>query len=300
MTGKPSRAAPPDRNGPARVASPSRPARRQQQPAAGRRRRRPYRHLAELRPPRRHRRRRARDRRHRRRHGLAAPAGITGSGATRASSPVKNTRTSSARPANRRSHPRTVGAGRPSRPAIRRCPSPAAAATSAAPITSAASARRSRHHAGSSTCVAPHPRHRDLRGTSTTSVSSGPSAARTRRCRAFPHPPSTPPHDGHASSPAASCRSTSSPSPFTVSTTPPRVTQRPSPGFAKRSRGGPHHNRPAHRAAPSPRPQPRSREPRPRQSSARCRRRRTLTHQQAGTRRTRIFNAAEKPLTSDS
>ena len=62
-----------------------------------------------------------------------------------------------------------------------------------------------------------------------------PSAARTRRSRAFPHPPSTPPHDGHASSPPASCRSTSSPSPFTVSTTPPRVTQRPSPGLRQKS-----------------------------------------------------------------
>ena len=45
-------------------------------------------------------------------------AGITGSGAVRASSTVKNTRTSSARPANRRSHPRTVGAGRLTSPAI--------------------------------------------------------------------------------------------------------------------------------------------------------------------------------------
>ncbi len=88
--------------------------------------------------------------------GPAAPAGITGSGLVRASSTVKNTRTSSARPANRRSHPRTVDAGRPARPAILRCPSPPAAASSAAPITAAASARRSRHHAGSSTCVAPH------------------------------------------------------------------------------------------------------------------------------------------------
>ena len=65
------------------------------------------------------------------------------------------------------------------------------------------------------------PRHRDLRGTST---ASGPSAVRTRRSRPFPHPPSTPPHDGHASPPPASRRSTSSRSPFTVSTTPPRVT----------------------------------------------------------------------------
>jgi hypothetical protein len=50
----------------------------------------------------------------------AVPAGITGSGPVRASSTVKNARTRSARPANRRSHPRTVDGGRPSSPAILR------------------------------------------------------------------------------------------------------------------------------------------------------------------------------------
>ena len=224
--------------------------------------------------------------------GPAAPAGITGSGPVRASSTVKNTRTSSARPANRRSHPRTVEAARPSRTAILRCPSPAAAAPSAAPITAAESARRSRHHAGSSTCVAPHWQHRDLRGTSS---ASGPSAVRTRRSRAFPHPPSTPPHDGHASSPPASCRSTSSRSPFTVSTTPPRVTQRPSPRLRQKITG---------RAAPQPTRSPcRPAQPAAtpatanpaRCSSARCRRRRTLTHAQASPRHIGIPNAAKTP-----
>ena len=76
--------------------------------------------------------------------GPAAAAGITGSGLVRASSTVKNARTSSARAANRRSHPRTVDAGRPSTAAIVRCPAPAAAASSAAPITAPASARRDR------------------------------------------------------------------------------------------------------------------------------------------------------------
>jgi hypothetical protein len=166
-----------------------------------------------------------------------APAGITGSGAIRASSTVKNTRTGSARPANRRSHPRTVAAGRPSSPAIFRCPAPAAAASSAVPITSPPSARRDRHHAGSSTCVTPHTRHRDLRGTSTTSA---PARTRTRRGREFPHPPSTPPHPGQHSSPPASCRSTTSPSPFTVSTTPPRVTRGPPVSATRRRTGGPH------------------------------------------------------------
>ena len=112
---------------------------------------------------------------------LAAPAGITGSGAVPASSTAKNTRTVPARDANRRSHPRTVSAGRPSSRVILRYPAPDAAASSAAPITAAASARRDRHHAGSSTCVPPHPRHRDLRGRTRT---SGPSRIRTGRSAA--------------------------------------------------------------------------------------------------------------------
>ena len=231
MTGTPSRAALAAGNGSARVAALPRPARRDQQPAAGRRRRRPHRHRAELRPALRHRDRGARDRRHRRGHRPAAAAGITGSGLVRASSTVKNARTSSARAANRRSHPRTVDAGRPSTAAIVRCPAPAAAASSAAPITAPASARRDRHHAGSSTCVAPHWRHRDRRGTS---PASGRSSTRTGRGRACPHPPSTPPHPGQASSPPASRRSTNAPSPFTVSTTPPSVNSGgPPQSFAK-------------------------------------------------------------------
>ena len=56
--------------------------------------------------------------------GPAAPAGITGSGLVRASSTVKNARTSSARAANRRSHPRTVDAGRPSTAGDRAVPGP--------------------------------------------------------------------------------------------------------------------------------------------------------------------------------
>jgi hypothetical protein len=83
---------------------------------------------------------------------------------------------------------------------------------------------------------APQPRHRDLCGRSRTL----PPRTRITRSAAFPHPPRTPPHDGHASSPPASCRSTTDPSPFTVSTTPPRVTQRPSPvSLRQKSRGGP-------------------------------------------------------------
>ena len=43
-------------------------------------------------------------------------------------------------------------------------------ASNASPITSPASARRARHHAGSSTCVTPHPRHRALRRQNHTSL----------------------------------------------------------------------------------------------------------------------------------
>ena len=51
----------------------------------------------------------------------------------------------------RRTQPRTVPAGRPSRAAIRRCPQPAAASTTPAPITTASSARRSRALTGNNT-----------------------------------------------------------------------------------------------------------------------------------------------------
>jgi len=115
--------------------------------------------------------------------GDPAGAGSGGSVTRPAASAVNTDRTCSARAVNARSQTRTVEAGRPSRSAITRCPDPAAFASSASPITSAASARRARHQAGSSTCVAPHPRHRDRRGTSTTCPSGLPSlpGSRTRR-----------------------------------------------------------------------------------------------------------------------
>jgi hypothetical protein len=62
-----------------------------------------------------------------------------------------------ARARNRRSRPGTVAAGRPRRAAIGRGPSPSAAASSASPMTSTASARRgSITTPGSSTWVRPH------------------------------------------------------------------------------------------------------------------------------------------------
>ena len=80
-----------------------------------------------------------------------AGSGITGSGSSAANHPVNTARTASARPANRRNQPRTVAAGRPSPTAIRRCPAPAAFATSADPITTATSARRSSINTGNNT-----------------------------------------------------------------------------------------------------------------------------------------------------
>src|SRR5208283_5657229 len=79
----------------------------------------------------------------------AVPAGAgSGGSVTRlAASAVNTCRTCSARAENARSQPRTVEAGRPSRPTTARCPDPAAFASKASPITSPASARRARHHA---------------------------------------------------------------------------------------------------------------------------------------------------------
>ena len=98
-------------------------------------------------------------------------------------------RTSSARAVNARSQPRTVDGGRPSNPAIGRCPAPAALASSAGPITPASSAQETL-----------------------------PATPRSWRCRAQPHLASTPPPAGHARPPDASCRSTSSRSALTVNT----------------------------------------------------------------------------------
>lgn len=65
---------------------------------------------------------------------------------------VKNTPTTSARPANRRSQPRTVAAGTPTSAATRRHPAPDATFTiNADMITSAEYILLSRHNTGSST-----------------------------------------------------------------------------------------------------------------------------------------------------
>ncbi|GAA2611714.1 hypothetical protein GCM10010436_12960 [Paractinoplanes durhamensis] len=81
--------------------------------------------------------------------GAANGAAVPGSTST--AKAVNPARTDSARSAKRRSHPRTVDAGRPTSTAICRCPQPAAFATSDAPITSTTSARRDSPITGSNT-----------------------------------------------------------------------------------------------------------------------------------------------------
>jgi hypothetical protein len=110
---------------------------------------------------------------------LPAGPGITGSGSNARSHTVNTARTASARPANRRNQPRTVPTGRPNALAIGRCPTPAPFACSAAPITTAVSARRNSNTTGNNTCVLPHPKHRDRRGR----IRTGPSGPRIVRDR---------------------------------------------------------------------------------------------------------------------
>jgi len=113
-------------------------------------------------------------------HPVPAGSGITGSGSTARNHTVNHARNCSTRPANRRNHPRTVNAGRPTNTAIRRHPNPVAFAANAAPITAAVSARRSNATSGNNTCVTPHLVHRDRRGR----VHTGPSGPRSTRARA--------------------------------------------------------------------------------------------------------------------
>jgi hypothetical protein len=158
------------------------------------------------------------------------------------------------RPRAARSHPRTVPGGRPRRSAIGRCPAPRALATSAAPITSAPSRRRATQHAGSSTCVTPHPRQHARRGRSRRSQSS----SRTVRGRAQPHGASGPPQPGHPSRPAASAPSTASELSTVASKTVTSYThaiepRRPLPRWEGASRVGDHDSRSA-AAQPASRP----------------------------------------------
>jgi len=153
-----------------------------------------------------------------------AGAGSTASTPASTSTPVNTARHPAARTANRRSHPRTVSAGRDSHRAIRRWPAPAAFAAKAAPTTSARSALRDNALTGSSTCVTPQPRQRARRGRHR---ATAPPRPRTARATPNPHRASRPPHPGQHRSPAASRRSTETGWSSTVSTAPPSATHGP-------------------------------------------------------------------------
>ena len=126
------------------------------------------------------------------RHGVPMAFGTDWSTPANLATTMKCTRAGSSRAPHRRSQPRTVPAGTPSHTAIRRCPRPAARAVNAAPITSAASARRSNTVTGNNTCVTKHPAHRARRGRSE-------PTPRTRRGRAQPQGASTPAQPGQLS-----------------------------------------------------------------------------------------------------
>ena len=142
------------------------------------------------------------------------PAGITGpsSGSNTTAHRAKYPRTSPARNANRRSQPRTVSFGTPSRPAITRCPAPAIFASIARPITNTSSRRRNKHKSANNTCVPAHPRQRARLGRSDRS----PAAHRNTRLRANPHGPNLPRHDGHTSAPLPNSASTRTSSAHTI------------------------------------------------------------------------------------
>jgi hypothetical protein len=116
----------------------------------------------------------------------ASPSGLphgssgTGSADRPAAARVNASRTSPARPASRRSQPRTVPSGTPSSSETLRWPRPSPAAARPAPITAAASALRSSSRAGSSTCVARHDRHRDRRGRTLNGTLPAPKTFRRR------------------------------------------------------------------------------------------------------------------------
>jgi hypothetical protein len=161
-----------------------------------------------------------------------SPAGVPDGTAGRAASwpdtagsrPASRSRNTAAREVNRDRHDRAVDAGTlrrapppgtavngraGTRPAVAAC----AASTSTAWITAAPYRRRDHRSAGSSTCVRPHQRHRERRGRN----ACQPPGIATRRRRACPHGPSTPPH-GQRSTPASSRDSTLPAEPRTVTT----------------------------------------------------------------------------------
>ena len=192
----------------------------------------------------------------------ADPAGASGTGSalTAAATRAKASRTCPARPANRRSQPRTVSAGTPSNRAIRRCPTPRAAAASADPITPASSGRRA-----STPPAAAHASPRTP-GTATGAAAPPCRAAPARRSPACGMPPRRqPPLAARARQTAFFQHPLDAPGVLAYrehrcSFAPARGSPR---GLAKRSRGGPPRNRHAHGVVEhhSPQPQPAHHQP---------------------------------------
>ena len=148
---------------------------------------------------------------------------------------VNTTRTASTRAAKRRSQPRTVPGGRPSRSAI-----PAMPATSRLRLPAPPRSPRPCPRAGAATTPAAAHASPDSRCTATAAARPAPRRPRPRtvRARARPHPASTPAHPGHANPPDRSRSSTPTGSVSTVSIAPPSATTRPSRSFRPRTTAG--------------------------------------------------------------
>lgn len=125
---------------------------------------------------------------------------------------VPSTRSRSVRERARRSQPRTVASGTPSRCAIGRWPAPPAWAINAEPMTSMVSLRLGRLQFASSTVVTPQDRQRARRGRRQRNC---PPKPRRERVRACPHGASEEPQP-HRNRPARSAASTIVGSPFTT------------------------------------------------------------------------------------
>ena len=123
---------------------------------------------------------------------------VAGGGRARGAPQAQATRSrraawASAQARNRRSHPRTVVAGRPSRTAIGRWPRPRAAKKRAAATLVAASRRPGTQKLGRSACVPPHERQRAR------AIRRRTTRPPRRTLRTYPRqrPAISPPQSGH-------------------------------------------------------------------------------------------------------
>ena len=136
------------------------------------------------------------------RHGQPRALGTTWSTPARWATASNRVRTSSNRAPITRNQPRTVAAGTPSAGPITRCPDPPTRATSAAPTTSTAYARRNNTVTGNKTWVTRHTGQRARRGCNT------PTTPWTPRGRAHPHGRNPPRQSGQTTCPDTNRNST--------------------------------------------------------------------------------------------